>query len=50
MCSLFLGNDQQLMPVCAKMISSQVRKVLGSEKAHMSTGTLHGKNVTNQYV
>ena len=34
MSSLFWGNNRQLMPVCDKMISSWVRKVLHIAKAH----------------
>ena len=40
--SLFLGNNRQHWPVCAKTISSWVRKVLGVAKAHMSLGSLQG--------
>ena len=40
MTSLFLGNNRQHWPVCAKTISSWVRKVLGIAKAHMSLGSL----------
>ena len=40
--SLFLGNNRQLWPVCAKTISSWVRKVLCVAKAHMSPGSLWG--------
>ena len=40
--SLFLGNNRQHRPVCAKTISSWVRKVLGVAKAHMSPGSLWG--------
>ena len=40
--SLFLGNNRQYQPVCAKTISSWVRKVLGVAKAHMSLGYLWG--------
>ena len=40
--SLFLGNNRQHGPVCAKTISSWVRKVLGVAKAHMSLGSLWG--------
>ena len=36
--SLLLGNNRQHRPVCAKTISSWVRKVLGVAKAHMSLG------------
>ena len=35
-----LGNNRQLMSVCAKMISSWPRKVLGIAKAQISLGTL----------
>ena len=37
---LFLGNNRQHRPVCAKMISSWVRKVLCAAKAHMSLDSL----------
>ena len=40
--SLFLGNNRQHWPVCAKTISSWVRKVLCVAKAHMSLGSLQG--------
>ena len=40
--SLFLGNNRQHRPVCAKMISFWVRKVLCVAKAHMSQGSLWG--------
>ena len=40
--SLFLGNNRQHQPVCAKTISSWVRKVLCVAKAHMSLGCLQG--------
>ena len=40
--SLFLGNNRQHWPVCAKAISSWVRKVLCVAKAHMSLGSLGG--------
>ena len=40
--SLFLGNNRQHWPVCAKTISSWVRKVLCVAKAHMSLGCLQG--------
>ena len=40
--SLFLGNNRQHHPFCAKTISSWVRKVLSIAKAHMSPGSLHG--------
>ena len=40
--SLFLGNNRQHRPVCAKTISSWVRKVLGVAKAHVSLGSLQG--------
>ena len=38
--SLFLVNNRQHMPVCAKMISSWVRRVLCIVKAHMSLGAV----------
>ena len=38
----FLGNNRQHRPVCAKTISSWVRKVLCVAKVHMSSGTLWG--------
>ena len=40
MTSLFLGNNRQYQPVCAKTISSWVRKVTCVAKAHMSPGSL----------
>ena len=40
--SLFLGNNRQHWPVCAKTISSWVQKVLCVAKAHMSLGSLWG--------
>ena len=42
MTSLFWGNNRQHQPVCAKTISSWVRKVLGVAKVHMSLGSLSG--------
>ena len=39
---LFLGNSRQYMPVCAKMISSWVRKFLDISRACMSLGTPWG--------
>ena len=42
MTSLFWGNNRQHQPVCAKTISSWVRKVLSVAKAHMSLGSLWG--------
>ena len=42
MTSLFLGNNRQHWPVCAKTISSKVRQVLCVAKAHMSLGSLWG--------
>ena len=42
MTSLFLGNNRQHWPVCAKAISSWVRKVLCVAKTHMSLGSLWG--------
>ena len=38
----FLGNNRQHRLVCAKTISSWVRKVLCVAKAHMSPGSLQG--------
>ena len=38
--SLFLGNNRQHLLVCAKTISSRVRKVLCVAKAHMSLRSL----------
>ena len=38
--SLFWGNNRQHQPICAKTISSWVRKVLCVAKAHMSLGSL----------
>ena len=40
--SLFLGNNRQHRPVCAKTISSRIREVLCVAKAHMSLGSLWG--------
>ena len=40
--SLFLGNGRQHWPVCAKTISSWVRKTLCIAKAHMSLGSFRG--------
>ena len=40
--SLFLSNNRHHLPVCAKTISSWVRKVLCVAKAHMSLGSLWG--------
>ena len=40
--SLFLGNNRQHWPVCAKTISSWVWKVLSVAKANMSPGSLGG--------
>ena len=40
--SLFLGNNRQHQPVCAKTISSWVRKVLCVAKVLMSLGSLWG--------
>ena len=42
MTSPFLGNNRQHRPVCAKTISSWVRKVLCVAKAHMSLGSIWG--------
>ena len=33
---LFLGSNRQYMPICVKMISSWVKKILGVAKTHMS--------------
>ena len=38
--SLFVGNNRQHQPVCAKTMSSWVRKVPCVAKAHMSLGSL----------
>ena len=40
--SLFLGNNRQHWSVCAKTISSWVRKVLCVAKSYMSLGSLQG--------
>ena len=40
--SLFLGNNRRHWPVCAKTISSWVRKALSVAEAHMSPGSLGG--------
>ena len=40
--ALFLGNNRQHRPVCAKTIYSLVSKVLCIAKAHMSPGSLWG--------
>ena len=45
-CSLILGNNRFNMPVCAKTISSQIRRVLHIAKALMSAGTLHDAAVS----
>ena len=37
---LLLSNNRQHMPVCAKTVSSLVRKVLNVAKAHMSPSTV----------
>ena len=42
MTSLVLGNNRQHRPICAKTISSWIRKVLCVAKAHMSPGSLQG--------
>ena len=39
---VFLGNNRQHRPVCAKTISAWVWKVLSVAKAHMSLGSLQG--------
>ena len=46
MYSFFLGSNRQHLPVCAKMKSSWVRKVLGIAKAHMSLGTVQGATMS----
>ena len=43
--ALFLGNNRQHMPTCAKIISSWVRKVLDVRKEHMFISTLSGTAV-----
>ena len=40
--SLLWGNNRQHWPVCAKTISSWVRKILCVAKSHMSPGSLQG--------
>ena len=43
MCDFFFwGNNRKHRPICAKTISSWVRKVLCVAKAHMSPGSLLG--------
>ena len=42
MSSVFLGNNRQHMPVCAKTISSCIQKVLFIAKMHTSLGAVHG--------
>ena len=37
---LWIGNNRQHMTICAKMISSWLRKVLNIANAHMSLGIL----------
>ena len=39
---LFLGNNRQHRPICAKTISSQIRRVICVAKAHLSLGSLWG--------
>ena len=39
---LFLASNRQQMPICAKTVSSWVKKVLSNAKAHVSLGTLQG--------
>ena len=43
--SLFLGSNWQHQPVCAKTISSLIRKVCCVAKAHMSLGSLCGLQI-----
>ena len=38
--SLFEVNKRQHIPVCAKAVSSWVRKILSTAKVHMSLDTL----------
>ena len=40
--SLFIGNNRQHLPICAKVISSWVRNVLSIGKAHASSGSFQG--------
>ena len=44
---LFLGNNRQHRLVCAKTISSWVRKVLCVAKAHMPLGSLWGCSLSS---
>ena len=44
--SMFLGNNRQHMPVCAKTISSWVRKVSCIAKAHIPLGAVWGSAVS----
>ena len=48
--TLFLGNNRWHLLVCAKIISSLVRKALGIAKAGMSLGTLQGAVVSAAFV
>ena len=43
--SFCLGNNRQYTPICAKLISFWVRKVLDAAKAHMSPSTILGAAV-----
>ena len=43
---IFLGKNGQHMPLCAKMISSWISKVLGFARTHMSQGTVQGAVVS----
>ena len=47
MTSVFLGSNRQDRPVCAKTISSWVRKVHCVAEAHMSLGSLWGGAVAS---
>ena len=38
--SLLQGNNRQQRPICAKTISSLVRKVFGIAHAHLSPGAV----------
>ena len=39
-CFSFFGNKRQDIPVCTKMFSSWIRKILSITEVHMSLGTL----------
>ena len=40
--SLFLGNNRQHMPVCAKIISFGEKKVIQIAEVHISLGAVQG--------